>query len=351
MTHRYLIVKTSSLGDVVQAFEALEYLKSKDPTAQVDWVAESAVAPLLKAHPLVDHVWEIESRRWRSSIVKRETREELKTFLEAFRERSYDVLFDLQGNTKSAVFTGFAKAKQKIGFARQSVAELPNLLVSTQRFNPPLEGGIRQFYTGLIKSYFTDSEKFVSKGTLLTLSEQEQQQLENLSLAPGKKLLVSLGSAWPNKQISELVLASALLGLLQDFPFQIYLCYGSEQEQQMALRFQSVLKEHSSLLPKLSLPLLQNLMGQVDGFIGMDSLPLHLAASAGSPCFGFFGPTSPQVYSPRGERNRSWQGHCPYLVTFSKRCPKLRSCHKAPCTQNFDVETCAAALRPFLNAL
>ncbi|MCX6989457.1 MAG: hypothetical protein NTX49_00070, partial [Chlamydiae bacterium] len=128
-----LIVKSSAIGDVIQAFQALEYLRRKFPHARIDWVVEVEIAPLLKAHPQIDRVITLSTKRWRKALFSKKTRSELKAFVTELRAIKYDLLFDLQGNTKSAFVTMMARAQQKVGFDYSGVREITNLLVTTKR--------------------------------------------------------------------------------------------------------------------------------------------------------------------------------------------------------------------------
>jgi heptosyltransferase I len=62
-----LIVKTSAIGDVIQTFPVLEYLRRKFPEAKIDWVVEEGIAPLLYAHPQIGEVITIRSKVWRKA--------------------------------------------------------------------------------------------------------------------------------------------------------------------------------------------------------------------------------------------------------------------------------------------
>src|SRR3990172_12925186 len=101
----FLIVKTSAIGDVVQTFPVLEYLRRKFPHAKIDWVVEEGIAPLLRAHPLLDEVIPIRSKAWTRSPLSFQTRTEFSAFVKKLRSTHYDYLFDLQGDTKSSVPT------------------------------------------------------------------------------------------------------------------------------------------------------------------------------------------------------------------------------------------------------
>lgn len=103
---RVLIVKLSSLGDVVHAMPAVMDIRCVFPHAQIDWVVERAFAPLAARCEAVDRVIACDLRRWRKTFLKKETRAVARSEWQAFKadlqRESYDVILDLQGLTKSA---------------------------------------------------------------------------------------------------------------------------------------------------------------------------------------------------------------------------------------------------------
>jgi len=133
---RILIVKTSSLGDILHAFPILDYLKEHFPKARVDWVVERPFAELICRHPLVRQTLLIDTRAWRKNLWR--GREAIGAFKRELQQITYDWLFDLQGNCKSGLITYLARAKEKVGFGKATVPEWPNLLVTKRRYNPPV---------------------------------------------------------------------------------------------------------------------------------------------------------------------------------------------------------------------
>ena len=161
-----LIVRTSSIGDVVQTFPVLEYLREKFPSCQIDWVVEKRVAPILEAHPFLSQVLQIDSK---SASFK-----DLRLSLQNLRRNSYDVLFDLQGNTKSALVTACAKAEKKVGFDRTAVRERPNLLATSHRYPVRPDLDVRSKYLCLVQAHFQDTAAFTPKGVRLQLTQEEE---------------------------------------------------------------------------------------------------------------------------------------------------------------------------------
>ena len=99
---RILIVKLSSLGDVVQTLPVLHDLSLAFPDAAIDWVVEESFASLLQTVPGIDRVLIYAQRRWRKTPFGGQTRKERRAFSERLREHAYDAVLDCQGLIKSA---------------------------------------------------------------------------------------------------------------------------------------------------------------------------------------------------------------------------------------------------------
>jgi len=98
-----LIVKLSSLGDVVQTMPVVHDMQQRLPGAAVDWVVEEAFAPLVARVAGVRRVLPIAERRWRKSRWDADTRRERAAFDTALRQQAYDAVIDFQGLIKSAL--------------------------------------------------------------------------------------------------------------------------------------------------------------------------------------------------------------------------------------------------------
>jgi len=328
---KILIVKTSSLGDLIHTFASLEYLRQKHPEAQIDWVVEAPFAEILKAHPCINQVIEIDSRNWR----KGKNLKAFFQFLTRLREVRYDILFDFQGNTKSAIVTFFSRADKKIGFGKSNVAEWPNLLVTDIKVDPNPQLNVRQENMFLVQSYFQDFIPFQQKNSPLRASITEKSLIDHILKNPiignRRKVMVCPASAWKNKQMTKSSLINFLTQVDRHVSSCFLLIWGNEEERLHCKRLQDAFPDKAFLIDRLSLPALQNLMNQMDLVIAMDSLPLHLAATTSARVFGLFGPSSALKYMPEGSRYDFFQGICPYGKHFSKRCPILRTCVSGAC--------------------
>ncbi len=330
---RFLIVKTSALGDIIHTFSVLKYLRQKFPRPHhIDWVVEKGFAELVKAHPDVDNTLCIDSKNWR----KGRNLNEMRIFRQNLRKTTYDAVFDLQGNIKSSFVTFQAKSKNKVGFGWKSAPEWPNGLFLHHRFNPLPEQNIRDDYLNIAKSYFNDhSDNSDEEGVQLDIPIEQQMIITDLLSQPPffskTKVMVCPGSAWKNKQMS----TDGLIKLLQKTQKQLdcvfLFIWGNEEERREAHDLHKYFGDQSAIIDRLPLPTLQNLMAEMQLIITMDSLPLHLAGTTATPTLSIFGPSSHNKYKPKGTQHVAYQGSCPYNREFSMRCKLLRSCPTGAC--------------------
>src|SRR5688500_9903662 len=102
---RVLLVKTSSLGDVVHNLPVVSDIAAAIPGAEIDWVVEDTFAAVPKLHPDVRRVLPVSLRGWRRRWWQRETWREIACFGRALRRERYDAVLDTQGLLKSALVT------------------------------------------------------------------------------------------------------------------------------------------------------------------------------------------------------------------------------------------------------
>jgi heptosyltransferase-1 len=107
---RLLIVKTSSMGDVVHALPVVHDVLGQDPETQIDWLVESPFAAIPQMHPGIQRVLPMAWRKWRSELLQRQTWQAMGELQRRLRGGHYDLVLDLQGLVKSALWARQAGA-------------------------------------------------------------------------------------------------------------------------------------------------------------------------------------------------------------------------------------------------
>lgn len=334
-----LIVKTSSLGDIVQSFDVLPYLHQKFPGVQIDWVVEASLASLVSAHPLVHQAIPLDVQGLKKSWNLAKFWRDLKDL----RNKKYDLLFDLQKNTKSGIITAFARSPMKVGFGRKSVREWPNLLATHRKFEVSAVQNVRLQYVGLIKQFLSEERgPMMVGGVCFKIAASEQDRIATIlrakELSAKYKIMVCPGSRWPNKQLPLETMVGFLKKIEERLEVSFLFMWGDAGEKRTCEKMQQQFSQNSLVIDKLKIPVWQNLMNAMGLVIAIDSSALHLCGTTKAPSFSLFGPTAPEIFKPIGERHCAIQGACPYGQKFAKQCPKLRTCPTGTCIRGLKVD-------------
>jgi heptosyltransferase-1 len=124
---RILLVKTSSMGDVIHNLPVASDIRTRYPDASIDWAVEEAFAEIPALHPAIDRVIPVAIRRWRRALLARKTLAEMRVVRDRLVEQAYDVVLDTQGLLKSALLATWAGGERKgytFACAREPLAAL-----------------------------------------------------------------------------------------------------------------------------------------------------------------------------------------------------------------------------------
>ncbi|HZX28715.1 MAG TPA: lipopolysaccharide heptosyltransferase I [Telluria sp.] len=117
---KILLVRVSSLGDVLHNLPMVADIRRHFPDAVIDWVVEEAYVSLVRLNPGVRNIIPWSLRRWRKSLTKHATRAEIAAFFRTLRAEEYDYVFDTQGLLKTGIIMGAARGRHKVGLANGS---------------------------------------------------------------------------------------------------------------------------------------------------------------------------------------------------------------------------------------
>lgn len=334
MGRRYLIIKTSALGDVVQTLPTVGFLKEREPDCKIDWIVEKGAADLLRACPLLDRVIEVDTKKWRKKCYAPSSWKAFSEACRQLREHSYDAVFDLQGNVKSALWTFLCHSPVKVGLAKENIPEWPNLLTTNTKIALPEHLNIREDYLWILSQYFHVPLPLIPPAIPFVIDATDALEVDTLLQRATQPILLAPGSAWENKRLSKEQLEALVRTISQEST--LFLAWGTSEEKALC---ESLMNGHprAVVLPKLSLPALHLLMTKMTLVVSVDSLSLHLAAIAGVPTRSYFGPSLGEKYAPKGILHMHIQGECPYGKVFTKRCPILRTCETGACIKNITI--------------
>lgn len=327
---RILIIKTSSLGDLVHALPVLEYLHRAFPAAELGWVVEEPFADLLSGNPLLAHLHLIRTRAWRKKPLAVETRREIAALWHELRGVGYDLLLDLQGNLKSGLIGLASGVRRRIGFPRHLLQEQLNRFCTNEKvvIDPSDDNaGLRCLSVaahigGLPYRHADPVSDIAVSRTDEALAETILQGLDE-----GCRVLFHCGTTWQTKFWT--IDGWSRLGsrVCEVFPgTTILLTFGNASERAMAEAVASGIQGRTRLVERMPLKSLVGLLKRVDLVVGGDTGPVHLAAAVGTATVSFYRSSDGSTSGPRGERHRIVQSPLPCTRCFRTSCPQDEEC-------------------------
>lgn len=308
---RVLIIKTSSLGDIVHALPVIDYLHQASAGILIDWVIEEQFLALLEHNPALSRIHLVRTKKWRKAPFAPETRSELKALRTALRERPYDLVFDIQGNLKSGLIAWLSGADERIGFSTEVLQEKLNRLFTTRKIPFRAEDrSVTDRYLRVISVPFgRDYRNMNLTGDIFSAPEDEAAADRYIAELPvGLVFMFQTGTTWDTKLWYPEGWIELARRLTERYPDStILLNWGSPEEQAMGERIVAEVGASVRLLPWLRIKELIPVIRRVDLLIGGDTGPLYLAAAVGTPTVSYYRATSAAIYAPKGEQHLSIQ--------------------------------------------
>lgn len=284
---RVLLVKTSSMGDIVHALPVVADIHAACPGAEVHWLVEEAYSALPAMHPGVARVITIAFRRWRSALLSPETWREIEAYRHELRE-PHDFVIDAQGLTKSALLALPARGL-RCGYAWGSGRDDFATMFYQQRLEVSL--GIhavernRQLVAGSIGYAPPARLDYGIRPPPL----HEMPELHDIGARPYAVLLHATSrpeKLWPEERWT------ALGAHLREHGMRSLVPWGSAEERERSERLAAAIPD-ANVTPPLSLRGLAALLGNAALVVGVDTGLTHLAVALGRPTVGLYCATEP----------------------------------------------------------
>ena len=292
---RILLIKTSSLGDVVHNLPVVTDLRTRFPDAAIDWVMEEAFADIADLHPGVRRVIPVALRRWRKSLLTPATWQEMRAFRATLRTENYDLVIDTQGLLKSALITRMAQGKS-CGYAAASAREPLAALFYDATFDVSqnlhaVERNRR--LAALAAGYSTSpAPDYGLVATCPRSGVPDTQSAPSPPVGGPSAVLLTATSRddklWPEERWIATGRALHEQGLTCLLPA------GSAAERRRAAQLAQLIPG-AIALPPLSLRELAGQLAAARIVIGVDTGLVHLAAALGRPTLGLFCASDPAL--------------------------------------------------------
>ena len=324
-TPRILLVKLSSLGDVLHSLPFLEALRQAFPRGHITWLVEAAYAPLLVGHPALDQVWPVPRVRLGQKVRLQELAALLR-LMHRVRAHPFDLVIDLQGLLKSAVWVALAKSPRKVGYDKTRESSYQ---VLTERVPPydPEAHAVRRY---LHLAYYLGASPAQPIRFRLGLTPKTDVSALLPTNDPCPLVVLHPGARWPTKLWPAASLARLGDWLIREKGLQVIIT-GSAADQGLAAPIEAHMTEEAvNLVGRTSLEELAGILQKARLAVTADTGPMHLAAALGTPVAALFGPTAPWRTGPFGPGHEIVRLDLDCSPCFKRRCPEPRCLTELP---------------------
>jgi lipopolysaccharide heptosyltransferase I len=347
---RLLIVKLSSIGDVVHTLPAAMLLRRSLPEANISWIVDRRCGEILQGSPAVDHLIYFD-RSWRRRLFAPATNEAASAAWRSIRS-GFDVAIDFQGLIKSGLIAGLSKAPRRIGFETSDLREKPSRFflteqISTSGFSHVIDKNLSLARAAIPAGRSTTVDTAVKDPSYefpIAVSPEDERFAAGILREIGRPFaIINPGAAWQTKIWHSYNYCRISNILWDEYKLPSVVTYGPGEEALASGIVERAQRDYIKPLP-CSIRQLFALARRAELFIGSDTGPLHLAAAAGTAIVGLYGPTTPERNGPFDEQDET--------VGFDLWCRP--GCHRRACwhweCMNIPVDTVASAVRRRLGA-
>ncbi len=304
---KILVIRLTSMGDLVHTLPAVVALREAYPAAQIDWVVDRKWMPVLVGTPVVDRLIPFDHRPVGRLLAS----------LREVRAGAYDMAIDFQGLYKSAVVAWRSGAKRRVGYSFSAAREPLAVLLYTDRTAPPELHAVDR---GISLAVHAGAHRPKTPQFPLRVPAPAVRSVNERLIADGvgDYVVVNPGTSvgfkrWPAERYGELCRE-----LHQRHGWRTIVVTGP-READLA---ETILRTSAPAAPVVmdtTLPELMALLASARAMIAADTGPLHLAAALGTPCVGIFGPTDPARNGPYTQNSVVVRNALPGETSYSRR--------------------------------
>jgi heptosyltransferase-1 len=342
---KVLLIKMSSMGDVIHALPALTDAAKHILDIQFDWVVEESFQEIPRWHPAVKRVIPIALRRWRKNWLKAFKSGAPQRFFKALRQEQYDVIIDAQGLLKSAIVARCAKGLRH-GLDEHSARESKSAWFYERTHSVEYQQHavlrVRKLFAQILGYPLPESPADYGIRHYFAPTPTLPRQSQGREYCP--YLVFLHNTTWETKLYPELYW-QRLGELANQQGFQVKLTSGNTTEKARADRIAATLK-NAEALPRLSILEVANLLVNAAGVISVDTGFSHLAAALAVPNVALYGPTNPVYTGAYGTNQIIMAAQFPCAPCLRKHCnhPDRHQTIAPPCFRTLPPEKVWQAL-------
>ncbi len=343
---RVLIVKLSSIGDVVHTLPSLHALKKGlGKEAEIDWLVEEAASSILMGHPMIDNLIVVKNRGWINDRT-----ENIKT-AKYLASRRYDMVLDFQGLMKSGIWVLLSRGLRRIGFSNSR--ELSHVFLNEKlpAYDPDMHAVDRYLLLARHAGGVADPVEFPMPDIGPHIERVKKLLKKNGMDMPGKRFFAMVPHArWPAKLWGDERFVRLAKIAMARFNMGAVLIGGTMDRAALEAMRAKLGAGAVNLAGETDLLDLAALFSLADFVVSVDSGPMHIAAAVKTPVIALFGPTTPKrtgPYAQEGAGTACLAGGMRHTVItkgldcspcFKKKCPEPR------CMTDITVEDVMGAL-------
>lgn len=309
---KILIVKPSSLGDIIHSLPVLYALKKRYPSADIHWVIAKGFEGILEGHPLIRKLWVIDKDTWKRVRRVHSSVSEIRRLAAGLRNERYDCVVDLQGLLRSAVIAKLTGSQLRIGFsdAREGAWIFYNRTVTGGKDIHAVDR-----YLKIAAALGCD----ITDVRFPLPPPKPPAEVPVPGLIPGMYVVMAPGARgapkrWPAGRFGEVAAALPLRTIV----------IGSRGDAALGREVEAASGGKAlSIAGKTGLPALVEVIRQSSLMVCNDTGPMHIAAALGVPVVALFGPTNPAQTGPYGTLQRVIRAGSPCAPCYRKGCKTM----------------------------
>jgi lipopolysaccharide heptosyltransferase I len=289
---RFLVIRLSSIGDIVHALPAVAALGEAFPSAKIHWAVENRLAVLLEGNPFIHRVVKLDTLGWRHRLGHADTLEEIVRGVQALREVPFEAAIDFQGLFKSAFIARVSRSLERVGFAESWLREPGAGVFYTQQIRPQGRRHVIEMNMALVEHFGARPGRW--QFPLPCTAEDECYAEERLaSIGARDFVLITPGGGWMSKCWAPDNYAELIRRLEAELSWKVVLTGSAQEEELIRMVLERAGSRQASYIPSTLVQMIA-LARRARLFVGVDTGPMHLAAAVGTPVVALFGALVPQ---------------------------------------------------------
>ena len=292
---RVLIVKVSSLGDIIHTLPAVTDAYHAHRDLVFDWVVEENFAEVPSWHPAVNQVIPVAIRRWRRNLVKTYLNHEFRAFRHALQGVHYDLVIDAQGLIKSGIISRLSRGLT-VGLSNRTIREP----IATLFYNKVYSVPWTEHAVDRVRQLFSRALQYSYDKDLIDYGLDVSRIDPDHGSGPSKQVVFLHGTTWATKHWPEHYWRH-LAHIATEAGYEVLIPWGNQEEKHRA-EFIARNNDQVTVLERQTLTGIAQKINRAAGVIAVDTGLGHLSVALAKPTLSLYGPTDPGLSGTFGQQ-------------------------------------------------